>query len=86
MVSWGLDWIKGKPSTDAPSADYEGELDTLRSELDSWKELIKLNPQDPDYRSASDRLQILAKELSEVSALFSPISNKKRRKVTHILT
>lgn len=71
MVSWGLNWMKGKLGTDAPPGDYEGELDTIQSKLNSWRDLVKVNRQDPDSGAASDLLRILDTELSDVSFVQS---------------
>ncbi len=59
MVEWGLKWVTGKGSTDGPSGDYRGELETLESEIAAWRKLLKKNPGREEYKDADALLKIL---------------------------
>ena len=70
MVDWGLDWLGSKAGTDAPISDYKEELKTLKSEIDTWKKLIRENQRDDESKEAKKVVKILETKYSAVRLLF----------------
>ena len=79
MVEWGLKWMMGKVSTDAPLLDYKGEAETIKSEIVAWQNLLKKNHESDDAIAAYSQLEKLEYELSELQKLFKSRGKKRKR-------
>jgi hypothetical protein len=70
MIDWGLDWVRGKSSTDAPITDYIEEFRIIKCEIAAWKQLVKDNPNDGDSEEVKKSLKELEAKASKTKSLF----------------
>jgi hypothetical protein len=78
MISWGLEWIRGKVCRDEHFDDQKGELLVVEQELKAWKELIKRKGSWEGEKLVKDRLGGLEKEYEKTKNMFKKSVKKKK--------